>query len=139
MIYLDASVIVAIIVDEPCSPRARSWINGLSDWPILSGFVAAEVAAALSRGLPTRPFSEAQARAALDDLDSLRVDCENFWPDAETFAATESLVRDFRLKLSAPDALHLASAVTASASIATFDARLAEAARAIGVEVEMLV
>jgi predicted nucleic acid-binding protein len=44
-------------------------------------------------------------------------------------------VRDYSTKLSAPDALHLASAKNAGATLATFDARLADAARAQGVEV----
>ena len=44
------------------------------------------------------------------------------------------LVRDFTTKLTAPDALHLASAKNAGATLATLDVRLAEAARAQGVE-----
>jgi len=54
------------------------------------------------------------------------------------FAAAELLVRDFATKLSAPDALHLASAKNAGAMLATLDARLAEAAHGQGVEVAEL-
>ena len=52
--------------------------------------------------------------------------------------SADRLVRDFATKLSAPDALHLASAKNAGAAIATFDTRLADAARAQGVEVAEL-
>jgi uncharacterized protein len=48
------------------------------------------------------------------------------------------LVRDFATKLTAPDALHLASAKNAGATLATLDARLADAARGQGVEVAEL-
>jgi predicted nucleic acid-binding protein len=44
------------------------------------------------------------------------------------------LVRDYSTKLTAADALHLASAKNGGARLATFDVRLAEAARAAGVE-----
>ena len=55
------------------------------------------------------------------------------------FALAELLVRDYSTKsCSAPDALHLASAKNAGAMLATFDARLADAARAQGVEVAPL-
>ena len=54
------------------------------------------------------------------------------------FAHAERLIRDFATKLAAPDALHLASAKNSGAALATFDARLADAARAQGVEVAQL-
>ena len=41
-------------------------------------------------------------------------------------------MRDFATKLTAPDALHLASAKNAGATLATLDARLVEAARGQG-------
>ena len=138
MIYLDASFLVSFLIEDGHSDVADLWWASRTREAILSAFAACEFSAVMSRGLRTGRFSDAQARAALDDLDSLRIECESFWPDAETFATAEALVRDFRLKLSAPDALHLASAAAAVASISTFDARLAEAARAIGVEAETL-
>ena len=137
MIYLDASVIVAVLVDEPHSARARSWLKTIPDWPILSAFAATETAAAISRGLRTGRFTEAQARAALDDLDALRGQCECYWPGPEAFDFAEALVREFRLKLAAPDALHLACTKVSGSTLATFDTRLAEAARALGVSVEL--
>ena len=47
-------------------------------------------------------------------------------------------MRDFSTKLAAADALHLASAKNAGAALATFDARLADAARAQRLEVAEL-
>ena len=127
--YLDASVLVAAIVEEPGSAAARSWLGREIEDCIVGSFAAAEVAAALSRGFRTRRFTDAEARAALEDFDALRVACENFSPARETMEFAETLVRDFATKLLAPDALHLASAMQAGATLVTFDERLASAAR----------
>ena len=54
-------------------------------------------------------------------------------PRPKRFLLAERLVRDFSTKLAAADALHLASAKNAGAALATFDARLAEAANGLGV------
>ena len=50
---------------------------------------------------------------------------------ANDIAACDRLVRDFRLKLGVPDALHLAIAITIDAPLVTFDHRLASAARLV--------
>jgi predicted nucleic acid-binding protein len=48
------------------------------------------------------------------------------------------LVRNFSTQLTAPDALHLASAKNAGATLATLDVRLAEVARGQGLELAEL-
>lgn len=134
--YIDASVLVATIVDDEArSSTARDWIKRALENCIVSAFVAADVAAALSRGMRTRRFSADQACAALDDLDRLRGACDLFTPDGATFERMGALARDFTTKLAAPDALHLASAMQAGASLVTFDERLAAVARGADVVV----
>ena len=127
--YLDASVLAAAIVEEPGTVAARGWLRRPAQDVIISAFTAAEVTAALSRGFRTRRFTEAEARGALEDMDALRLACETFAPAPETLEFAAILVRDFKTKLLAPDALHLASAMQAGATLVTFDARLASAAR----------
>lgn len=68
----------------------------------------------------------------------MRANCERLSHGAADFLLAERIVRDFSTKLAAADALHLASAKNAGATLATLDARLAEAARAHGVEVAAL-
>ena len=63
----------------------------------------------------------------------MRANCERLSHAASDFLLAERLVRDFSTKLAAADALHLASAKNAGATLATFDARLAEAARGQGI------
>jgi uncharacterized protein len=48
---------------------------------------------------------------------------------AADFLLAERVVRDFSTRLAAADALHLASAKNLGAALATFDSRLADAAR----------
>jgi predicted nucleic acid-binding protein len=67
----------------------------------------------------------------------MRANCERLSHGAADFLLAEHMVRDFSMKLAAADALHLASAKNAGAALATFDGRLAEAARTQGVEVAL--
>ena len=134
--HLDASFLVTIALEEATTPAAERWWRQHRDAEIFIGaFAAVEVASAISRGVRTRRFSEAGARIVLADFDLLRKACETFAPTLETFIRAEALVRDFNTKLAGPDALHLAGAMEAGASLVTFDERLAAAAREYGVDV----
>lgn len=137
-VYLDASLLVSALVEEARTGDVRNWLKRVEDVLILSDFAAMEVAAALSRGVRTGRLSVEQANAALADLDALRALTENWTPQRATFALALEMIRDFPLKLAAPDALHLASAATAGAALASFDDRLLNAARARGVEVAQI-
>ena len=64
----------------------------------------------------------------------MRADCERLHHSSADFLLAQRLTRDASTKLAAADALHLASAKNAGAAIATFDLRLADAARAQGLE-----
>jgi predicted nucleic acid-binding protein len=63
----------------------------------------------------------------------MRANCEPLSHRPSDFLLAERLIRDFSTKLAAADALHLASAKNAGATLATLDARLAEAAQGQGV------
>ncbi|HLX97338.1 MAG TPA: hypothetical protein VKR62_01470 [Roseiarcus sp.] len=67
----------------------------------------------------------------------MRANFERLTHGAADFLLAERIVRDFATKLAAADALRLASAKNAGATLATFDVRLAEAGRAQGVEVAL--
>lgn len=97
-----------------------------------------EFAAVVSRRVRTGESNENEARAILDDFDELRGQCGSHRHGDADFELAMRLARDFSTKLAAPDALHLASAINLDASLATFDARLAEAAERRGVRVVAL-
>ncbi len=133
-VYLDTSVVVAILIDEPSSEAARAWFRRADDDVIVADFAAVEFAAGISRWLRMGRIDVGQAEFALASFDMLRAQCLSYAHGRDDFALAELIARDFTTKLLAPDALHLASAKNAGATLATFDARLAEAARTAGVE-----
>jgi uncharacterized protein len=135
IVYLDTSVIVSIITFDANSARAGRWYEGLYGPVIISDLANLEVCAVISRDLRSRRFSRAYADKARIDFDALRAAGERWSHGAQDFTLADRLVRDYSTKLSAPDALHLASTKNAGAALATFDERLAEAARRQGVEV----
>jgi predicted nucleic acid-binding protein len=127
--YFDTSFIIAVIIDEARSASARLWWNNVSPEAIVSDFASVEFCAVVSRGVRTKALTEAGARLALDDFDLMRATCGSHVHGGADFDLAARLVRDFSTKLAAPDALHLASAVNIDATLVTYDARLAEAAR----------
>ena len=138
MIYLDSSVLVSLLVADAHTEKANAWYSSLSATVIVSDLANLEVAAVFSRDMRIGRLSRAAVDAALLDFDAIRAGCERLGHGAEDFLLAERIVRDFATKLAAADALHLASAINAHAALATFDARLADAARAKGADVVAL-
>jgi len=134
LIYLDASVLLSLVFADAHTASASAWYSGLRATVLVSDFANLEVSAVASRHLRVGRLTPRQIDGALLDFDALRAGCERLTHSAADFQLAERLVRDFSTKLTAADALHLASAKNAGAALATFDARLAEAARAQGVE-----
>jgi len=135
LIYLDASVLVPLLVADSHTDRASAWYSRVNETVIVSDLANLEVSAVLSRDLRVGRLNRASVDAALLDFDALRAGCERLSHGGDDFLLAERIVRDFSTKLAAADALHLASAKNAGAAMATLDARLAEAARMQGVEV----
>ena len=134
-IYADTSVLVAFVFDEPRSDRVRDWFRRATQGIIVSDLARLEFPAVVTRSTRTGRLSPSEASAALASFDLLAARSRPLRHDRADFAAAEMLVRDFATKLTAPDALHLASAKNAGATLATLDVRLAETARGQGVEV----
>lgn len=132
LIYLDASVLIPLLVADAHTKRAVAWYSDANGTLIISDLANLEVSAVVLRDLRRGRFAQATAENALLDFDAMRANCERLGHGAGDFLLAERLVRDFSTKLAAADALHLASAKNAGATLATFDARLAEAARGQG-------
>jgi hypothetical protein len=128
-VYLDASFLVALFIEDVHSERAGLWWSQTADAAILSAFAGVEFSAVVSRCHRTGRLARLEAQQVLTDFDRVREHPIPFLPNSETFDLADALVRDFSLKLAAPDALHLASAMQLGAALATFDERLASAAR----------
>jgi uncharacterized protein len=131
-VYADTSVLVAFIFDEPASDRIRDWFRRTTQRIVVSDLARLEFPAVVTRSTRTGRLNPTEASAALGSFDLLAARSRPLRHDRADFAAAEMLVRNFSTKLTAPDALHLASAKNAGATLATLDVRLAEVARGQG-------
>ena len=127
-----------LYVPEPGSADFTRVIQGRDDL-IVSGLVMTEIASVLSRRVRQRVLTSGAAHrihqtilSSLEAAPYLRVELS-----PETHRRAEHLLLTLTATpLRAADALHLALALSArAASMATFDTRLAAAARAVGLTV----
>ena len=128
--YLDTSVMVALLLQDAHSSKAEAWLIRARPTFMVSDFCTVEFAAVVSRRVRTNQLTTETANLALrrfDDWLSRTVQIVRCAP--EQLALAGQIVRDFTSKLSAPDAMHLAITRHSGATLATFDDRLAEAAR----------
>lgn len=134
VIYLDASVVVPVLVDELTSPGIDRWLA--TDPEIcLSQWTVSEVSSALSHRQRTERLEPDEREAAEDELDRfLALGAPVIEVGNDDVLAARSLLR-FDPQLRTPDALHLALAIRLGAALATYDKRLATAAASIDVEV----
>jgi predicted nucleic acid-binding protein len=134
-VYLDASVVVPILLEESHSSAVNDWIEANEARLLLSDLAAAEVASALSLAVRTGRETRTGAERRLGEFDE--------WRAALTFEAeivpddiriADHFVRRFELRLRTPDAIHTAMAQRLGATLITLDRRLLRAASALGVE-----
>ncbi len=128
LIYLDASVLLPLLVADAHTQRTANWYSNGNETLIISDLANLEVNAVLSRHLRVGRLTQGEVENAFLDFDAMRANCERLSHGASDFLLAERFVRDFATKLAAADALHLASAKNAGATLATLDLRLGEAA-----------
>lgn len=118
---------------------ADSVARFFSDSPrdlVVSDFVSAEFSAVIGVRVRTKLLSESDAYLAFSNFDRwikrsvLRVDMTS-----SDIGFAGMILRQLELALRAPDAIHLAIARRVGAELATFDKRMAVAARALGIGV----
>ena len=132
--YLDASVLVALLTDDALSERAHALMLDITPVLVLSDFAAAEFASAIARCVRTGDMSKHEARAAFSLLDDW---AERAVQRVQTIPAdiadAESALRRLDLTLRTPDAINIAIAHRVGASLVTFDEKMAQAARQLGI------
>jgi uncharacterized protein len=136
-IYLDTSVLIPTLVDEPISGAVRAYLIATEQELLISDLAAVEVASALSRLARMGLLGFAEAVARLTDFETWRAATSSPADvHAAEFRLAYAYVRRFELALRAPDALHLAIASRLQATLVTLDRRLERAARELGIAVE---
>jgi predicted nucleic acid-binding protein len=135
-LYLDANVIVALLIQEPTSDAVTGLLRRSSEPLLVSEFAAAEVASTMSRLVRMGRMTSEMANFTLADFDDWRAaDTLPIEIDDLDIAQAGAFVRRFELKLRTPDALHLAVCLRVGAQLVTRDGGLAEAAQVCGATV----
>jgi hypothetical protein len=133
-LYLDANIIVALLIPEPSSPAIFQFLYEATEPLLVSSFTAAEVASGVSRLARMGQMTTDVAHLTLADFDDWRLaETQPLEIDDFDIVQAAQFVRRFDLKLRMPDALHLAVCLRAGARLVTHDHTLADAAAACGV------
>lgn len=136
MIYVDTSVIVALLTVEPRTQEVIAWYAGLSETPTCSDWLLTEFSSALSIKLRTGQIGEANAKRvrkefALMAEGGLRIVSVS----RGAFGRAAEMVKPHAHGLRAGDSLHLAVALELGASqMATLDRTLTTNAKRHGME-----
>ena len=134
--YLDAIALVALLTVDALTARADAHFRTLAPILVVSDYATAEFASALGRRVRTGEIGRDHARAAFAALDQRLDDAaERVDLGASDVAAAASFLRRLDLTLRTPDALNIALCHRVSATLITFDDKMASVSRTLGVPV----
>jgi uncharacterized protein len=135
-VYLDASVLVALIMVDALTMRADAFLRSVKPVLIVSDLTTAEFASAVARRVRTGDLTADEARRGFSALDSWveRTTLREEMSSADVRVAA-SFLRRLDLGLRTADALNIAIAQRIRAGLATFDQKMAASARVLGIPV----
>ena len=134
-VYLDASVVVSLLVRDTHTERARGLISTAERF-LVSDLMVAEFSSAIAIRWRSNTLSRAEANGALLLFDAWRArGAQGVEILSEDLRAADHIIRSLDHALKAPDAIHIATARRLGAPIATFDLTMAREAERLGLEV----
>lgn len=133
-LYLDTSVIVSALTIEPETAATQRWLTAVKDEALaISIWVRTEFASALAIKLRTGAITIPQRDDAALSFGAFLADQVELIAIAEEdFEQAERIVSQPAIILRCGDALHVAIARRARATLVTKDRRMYEAAQALG-------
>lgn len=136
-IYLDASIVVPLVVNEPSSENTRDWIDIRLDALHVGHLAVGEAGSAISRRRRMKLLTDSEGDRALDAMDTwLQTAVTLIQHDPDDIARASRMVRTPLPKLLMGDAIHIATCQRLGLTLATYDADLANIAAREGVSVE---
>ncbi len=132
-VYLDASVLVALFTNDPFTNRVDSYLRAETPSLLISDFAGTEMASAIARRVRTTELTTEEADDVFIAFDEWPVRLDS-WVETTPadIAMATTLVRRLDLGLRAPDALNIAIAQRVGSALWTFDQKMAEGARTLG-------
>jgi predicted nucleic acid-binding protein len=135
-LYLDASVVVALVTTDLFTQRAVAYLRAMSPVLIVSDFAAVEFASVLARRVRTRETTPALAREAFAALDAWRLrTTERVETATADVIFAEVALRRLDTPLRTADAINIAIAHRVRSTLMTFDVKMAAAAQALRMDV----
>lgn len=137
MIYVDTSVVIALLTVEPSTQAVKTWYAGLDETPVCSDWLLPEASSAISIKVRTGQISEATAKSVRKEFTSLTDGGVRIVPvSRNAFVKAMEMAKIHSHNLRAGDSLHLAVALELGAGhMATLDVTLAENAKRHGIKI----
>jgi len=134
--FLDASVLVALFVNDPLGQRAHAAITAADAGLVVSDFTSLEFGASIRRFACGRLVTGKDARSALLEFDRwTAVSCARAETMGSDIVDASVLVRREDLALRGSDAVHVAMVQRLAARLLTFDKKMASNAKRLGLDV----
>jgi len=138
--YLDASALVSLFSIDEHSDRAIALIRPEDAVLVVSDFARTEFASVVARLVRMRDLTKPDATTMFANFDVWVADnAAQVALGTQDVMTAEATLRRLDLNRRAPDALHIAIARRLDAILVTFDRRLEQAARSLGVATEGIV
>jgi len=133
--YLDTNTVIGLLTTDPLTTRVNALLRQGTDAMIVSDFAAAEFSGVIGRKMRTGVITHQYALEALTALDQLSLRIHRVGLETGDIPQADIFLRRLDLPLQAPDAIHIAVAQRLGATLVTFDRRMAQAARTLGIPV----
>jgi predicted nucleic acid-binding protein len=135
--YLDASFLIALFANDSFTPNARQFLKSEKPLLLVSDFACAEFASAVAKRLRVGQFGMSDAQLALSNFDAwMPRGAQQVSMTSADIKVAEAYLRRLDLTLRTPDALHIAMVQRTGATLLTFDKKMAECARVLGIPVQ---
>jgi predicted nucleic acid-binding protein len=133
-LYLDASILVALLQEEDGSETAVQLVESADQILIVSEFARGEVASAISRLVRMKQIGFEEAGERLEAFDEWVATATQPIPtEASDIRLASHYVRRLDLGLRMPDAIHLAMVQARNFTLATLDEGMRRVARELGI------